>query len=75
MANAAKKSGIVLAIRSGFRSHSKQKDLYRRFRRGWGHMAARPGYSNHQNGQAVDVDIEDWEYVGGAKHHARRTNS
>ncbi len=100
MAKAARKKGIKLAIRSGFRSHDKQKELYKRFRRGWGHMAARPGFSNHQNGKAVDIDIDDydvyewlrgnankfgfkktvkreawhWEYIGGAKRHARRNS-
>lgn len=60
MAAAAKKAGLDLAIRSGFRSHEKQKELYREYKKGWGHLAARPGYSNHQNGKAVDIYIDDY---------------
>src|ERR1041385_2625040 len=52
MAKAAAKSGIDIAIRSGFRSQEKQKELYNDYRHGWGHLAARPGYSNHQSGRA-----------------------
>lgn len=72
MAKAARKAGIQLGIRSGFRSHEKQKELYQRFRRGWGHLAARPGYSNHQNGRAVDIYIDDYAVYEWLKKHARK---
>lgn len=72
MAKAARKAGITLAIRSGFRSHEKQKELYRRFRKGWGHMAARPGYSNHQNGRAVDIYIDDYAVYEWLLKHAKK---
>lgn len=70
MAAAAKKKGILIAIRSGFRSHEKQKELYRRFRKGRGHLAAKPGYSNHQNGKAVDIYIDDYAVYEWLKNHA-----
>lgn len=70
MAKAAAKRGIKLAIRSGFRSHEKQKELYTRFKRGWGHLAAKPGYSNHQNGKAVDIYIDDYDVYEWLLHHA-----
>ena len=72
MAKAARKAGIYLGIRSGFRSHEKQKQLYERFRRGWGHLAARPGYSNHQNGRAVDIYIDDYAVYEWLKKHAHK---
>jgi|SRR5436190_20467954 len=72
MARAARKQGLELAIRSGFRSHDKQKELYARFRRGWGHLAAKPGYSNHQNGKAVDVYIDDYRVYEWLKKNANK---
>jgi D-alanyl-D-alanine carboxypeptidase len=78
MAKAAAKDGITVAIRSGFRSHDKQKELYERFRRGWGHLAAKPGYSNHQSGKAVDIYIREyavyeWLKKNAAKYGFRKT--
>ena len=61
MAKAARKVGITINIRSGFRSHEKQKLLYREYVKGWGNLAARPGYSNHQNGKALDIYITDYK--------------
>jgi LAS superfamily LD-carboxypeptidase LdcB len=72
MAAAARSAGIHLGIRSGFRSHEQQVELYERYRRGWGHLAARPGYSNHQNGRAVDIFIEDYAVYRWLERHARR---
>jgi len=57
MAKAARKRGIKLAINSGFRSRAEQAKLYREYRRGEGNLAARPGYSNHQSGRALDIYI------------------
>jgi D-alanyl-D-alanine carboxypeptidase len=72
MARAARKAGIKLAIRSGFRSHEKQKALYRDFRKGRGHLAARPGYSNHQNGKAVDIDIDNYSVYEWLRGYAKK---
>jgi len=57
MANAARKAGVKLAVRSGFRSHAKQARLYRQYRRGTGNLAARPGYSQHESGRALDLVV------------------
>jgi len=70
MAAAARKKGLELGIRSGFRSHEEQKQLYRDYQRGWGHLAARPGYSNHQSGKAVDIFIDDYRVYEWLKQHA-----
>ncbi|HUS29248.1 MAG TPA: D-alanyl-D-alanine carboxypeptidase family protein [Kofleriaceae bacterium] len=72
MAKAARKAGIDIAIRSGFRSHEKQKQLYRDYKRGWGHLAAKPGYSNHQNGKALDIYIDDYKVYEWLKKNATK---
>jgi LAS superfamily LD-carboxypeptidase LdcB len=72
MAAAARKAGIELAIRSGFRSHEKQKQLYREYKKGWGNLAAKPGYSNHQNGKAVDIYIDDYRVYEWLRANAKK---
>jgi LAS superfamily LD-carboxypeptidase LdcB len=72
MAKAARKSGIEIAIRSGFRSQEKQQKLYRDYQRGRGHLAARPGYSNHQSGHALDIYITDYRVYEWLKGHAAK---
>jgi len=57
MARAARKAGVDLAVRSGFRTHAKQARLYRQYRRGAGNLAARPGYSQHESGRALDLVV------------------
>lgn len=59
MVAAAQGDGIAIAINSGFRSYPEQKHL----REGWEkklpkfNAANKPGYSNHQNGLAVDLSV------------------
>jgi D-alanyl-D-alanine carboxypeptidase len=72
MAKAARKKGLDLAIRSGFRSHEMQQLLYREYQRGWGHLAARPGYSKHQSGRAVDIYIDNYNVYEWLRHNAGR---
>ena len=55
MTAAARRAGINLGATSGFRTMAQQQELYRRYLNGTGNLAARPGYSNHQNGIAMDV--------------------
>lgn len=62
MRRAAAKSGVKLRIVSGFRTHAQQQELYRAWRRGYGNRAARPGFSNHQSGRALDIDIDRRSY-------------
>jgi peptidoglycan hydrolase-like protein with peptidoglycan-binding domain len=54
---AAARAGINLHVNSGFRSMAEQQELYRQYLNGTGNLAARPGYSNHQGGIAVDVNV------------------
>lgn len=59
MQSAAAKAGVEVSIRSGFRDHETQLRLYRAWRAGWGNRAARPGYSLHQSGRALDLRVRD----------------
>jgi peptidoglycan hydrolase-like protein with peptidoglycan-binding domain len=54
---AARAAGINLHVNSGFRSMEEQRILYQKYLNGTGNLAARPGYSNHQGGIAVDVNV------------------
>lgn len=51
----ARAAGINISAGSGFRTNEEQIELYRRYMNGTGNEAARPGYSNHQGGVAMDI--------------------
>src|SRR5437763_415990 len=70
MARAADKVGIDLRIRSGFRSHAKQQKLYKAYRKGDGNLAARPGFSNHESGRALDLVITEYKVYEWLAGHA-----
>ena len=60
MFNDAKEENLTLIINSSYRSYSDQETLYERYKRNKGEeyadsIAARPGYSEHQTGYAVDI--------------------
>lgn len=57
MREAAKSAGINLIIDSGFRTMEEQQALYAAYQAGTGNLAAKPGYSNHQNGTAIDIRV------------------
>lgn len=54
---AARAQGIDLKVNSGFRTMAEQQALYRAYQNGTGNLAAKPGYSNHQGGIAVDINV------------------
>ena len=60
---AARKDGIGLALRSGFRTFGEQKRLFDGFQAGLPGFAtaARPGRSNHQHGQAFDLNVSEFD--------------
>jgi peptidoglycan hydrolase-like protein with peptidoglycan-binding domain len=58
MEAAARRDGVELNIVSGFRTMAEQQELYRRYKAGTGNLAAVPGYSNHQNGRALDLNVQ-----------------
>ncbi len=58
MQQAAAADGVRLRLVSGHRSMEKQEYLYNCYRTGQcnnGNLAARPGHSNHQSGEAIDI--------------------
>jgi lysozyme family protein len=55
MQAAASRAGVNLTANSGFRSMEEQKALYQKYLNGTGNLAAKPGYSNHQNGISMDI--------------------
>lgn len=59
MVAAAAEQGIAIALNSGFRSYPEQKFFRDGFERGLPgfNLAAKPGFSNHQNGVAFDLDV------------------
>jgi len=70
MQKAARKAGVKLAIRSGFRSFKKQAALYKDYRRGRGNLAAPPGFSNHESGRALDLYVTDSHAYDWLREHA-----
>ena len=54
MVAAAKKDGVGLKITSGHRTRAEQERLYQAYLNGTGNLAAKPGTSNHEKGQAID---------------------
>jgi len=55
MVAAAKKDGVNITITSGARSREEQEKLYAAYKNGTGNLAAKPGTSNHESGDALDL--------------------
>jgi hypothetical protein len=63
MQRAAHEAGVPLTLTSGFRTNAEQQYLYNCYltkKCNNGNLAAPPGYSNHQNGKAIDVTTSSW---------------
>jgi hypothetical protein len=63
MQAAAHADGIRLSLTSGFRTMTEQRRLYNCYVTrscNNGNLAARPGYSHHQNGLALDLSTSSW---------------
>jgi D-alanyl-D-alanine carboxypeptidase-like protein len=63
LVNAAAADGVPLPLKSGFRTYPKQANLYDGYIRrlpGF-NLAAKPGFSNHQDGFAYDFAISGYE--------------
>lgn len=63
MQAAAHAAGVGLSINSGFRTMEEQQyfwNCYQTKKCNNGNLAARPGYSNHQNGRALDLTTSSW---------------
>jgi hypothetical protein len=76
MQAAAKKAGVGLSISSGFRTMDEQQhfyDCYIHKSCNNGNLAAKPGYSNHQNGRALDLTTSSWLASNAGKFGFKRT--
>ncbi len=63
LVNAADRDGVPLPLKSGFRGYPKQEYLYNGYinhQPGF-NLAAKPGFSNHQDGYAYDFEIGGYE--------------
>lgn len=63
MQKAANAAGVSLGITSGFRTMAEQQHLYDCYLHkscNNGNLAAKPGYSNHQGGFALDLTTSSW---------------
>ncbi len=78
---AAARDGVRIQIVSGFRTMAEQTYFYNCYlskRCNNGNLAARPGYSNHQNGLALDLNtrgagVANWLNRNGARFGFKRT--
>jgi len=78
MRNAAHAAGVALRVVSGFRPMAQQRALYAAYLAHAGPLAARPGYSEHQSGHAVDLNTPEagvlsWLNAHAATYGFRRT--
>ena len=65
--DAAEQDNIQLSINSAFRTFERQAQLRRLFEVGQGNLAAKPGHSNHQHGQAFDLNTRHNVFDGSDK--------
>ena len=68
MCNNALKENINIYGGSGYRSYEYQKNLYNKYVKQDGleiaeTYSARPGYSEHQTGLAIDIMNKNWQYI------------
>lgn len=63
LVNAAERDGVLMPLKSGFRTYPKQEYLYNGYIRHLPNfnLAAKPGFSNHQDGYAYDFAIGGYE--------------
>lgn len=81
MQQAAAKQGVSIKIVSGFRTMAEQQYLYNCYLNkncNNGNLAAKPGYSNHQSGHALDLNtsssaVLNWLNANGASFGFKRT--
>jgi len=70
MAEAAAGDGLELELTSGFRTNERQAELYDEYLHADGALAAKPGYSNHQSGRALDINVWNWSVYEWLDSHA-----
>jgi D-alanyl-D-alanine carboxypeptidase-like protein len=84
--DAAEEENISISINSAFRTYQRQAALRKLFEKGQGNLAAPAGHSNHQHGQAFDLNtrhnvfdgtdkVYEWLKANAPKHGFVRTVS
>jgi LAS superfamily LD-carboxypeptidase LdcB len=76
MQKAANEAGVSLTLSSGFRTMDEQEYFYNCYKTkscNNGNLAAKPGYSNHQNGRALDLSTSKWLANNADKFGFKRT--
>lgn len=58
LAQVGQKLGKKITVASGFRSRQEQEVLYQKYLNGTGNLAAKPGTSRHESGNAADVNVD-----------------
>lgn len=71
MVAAAARDGVKLTISSGLRTRAEQEKLYAAYKNGTGNLAAKPGTSNHESGEAIDFGNTSGAYEWLKKNAAR----
>lgn len=71
MRAAAARSGVHITVVSGFRTMDQQRYLYDLYLHHHGNLAARPGYSNHQSGLALDLNTSGSGVYSWLARHGR----
>ena len=75
MQDAARRDGVNIRVVSGFRTNSEQQHLYGCYTNcncNSCNLAARPGYSNHQSGHALDLNTSDNGVLSWLNRHGSR---
>jgi LAS superfamily LD-carboxypeptidase LdcB len=74
LAKIGEELGKEIDVKSGFRSREEQEVLYQKYLNGTGNLAAKPGTSNHESGNAADVNVDGTSLanVPGAKEIAAK---
>jgi hypothetical protein len=58
LAEVGRRLGKKLNIVSGYRTRQEQEALYQKYLNGTGNLAAKPGTSRHETGNAADVQVD-----------------
>jgi hypothetical protein len=75
MQEAAARAGVNIRIVSGFRTNAEQQRLYNCYTQcncNNCNLAARPGYSNHQSGHALDLNTSESGVLNWLNNNGRR---
>ena len=70
LAKLGERMGQPVSVTSGQRTRAEQQALYDAYKAGRGNLAAKPGTSNHESGNAADAKIGGKSLASNAKAKA-----